>query len=268
MQDLSWLGLKWDGEAQTQSSRLGLYARAISDFTTKGLAYPCFCTRKELRELASAPHMAMPHMNKPDGGVGGLGAPYPGTCSALTAAEHAKFEAQGRRASIRLRYPARDMEIMDLALGRCAFKSEDSGGDFALRRSDGVFAYQLAVSVDDADMSITQVVRGRDILASTPRQIYLLELLGGTIPEYAHVPLILDSEGERLAKRHNSLRLATLREKGVSPEAILGWLAHLAGLQDTAKPAKASEFLSTFSFSRLPKENIILCGENLPAFIL
>ena len=262
MRDLDWLGLDWDGEVYAQSARLDLYARAVAEFTAKGLGYPCYCTRKELRELASAPHLGVGN-----DGVGDLGATYPGTCRDLTEEERAGLEKQGRRACIRLRYPARDMEIMDLALGRCVFKGENSGGDFALRRSDGVFAYQLAVSVDDAAMGVTQVVRGRDILASTPRQVYLLGLLGGAIPEYAHVPLILDAEGERLAKRHNSLRLATLRERGVPPEAIIGWLASLAGLQDKAMPARASEFLSAFSFSRLPKENIILNGENLPAFI-
>ena len=260
--DLQWLGLNWDGEVYAQSARLGMYEQAIADFDARGLIYPCYCTRKELRELASAPHMAAN-----DGGVGDLGAPYPGACRNLTLKERAEFEAQGRKPCLRLRYPEQDVKITDLILGECIFKGSESGGDFALRRSDGVFAYQLAVSVDDAAMGITQVVRGRDILASTPRQIYLLQLLDGAIPEYAHVPLILDHEGERLAKRHDSLRLATLRERGVAAEAVIGWLARLAGLQDNAKAAKASDFLSSFSFSRLPKENILLNGENSPTFI-
>ena len=136
-----------------------------------------------------------------------------------------------------------------------------------MRRSDGVFAYQLAVCVDDAAMGITQVVRGCDILASTPRQIYLLGLLDGGIPQYAHVPLLLDQQGERLAKRHNSLRLETLRANGVAPEQIIGWLAWLAGLQDNIRPARPSEFLAGFAFSSLPRENILLDGEILPAFI-
>ncbi len=262
MRDLQWLGLNWDGESYVQSARLGVYEQTIAAFAAQGLVYPCYCTRKELRELASAPHMAAN-----DGGAGDLGAPYPGACRNLTAKERAEFEAQGRKPCIRLRYPEQNLEINDLVLGNCVFNGRESGGDFALRRSDGVFAYQLAVSVDDAAMGVTQVVRGKDILASTPRQIYLLQLLGGAIPEYAHVPLILDQEGERLAKRHNSLRLTTLRENGVAADAVIGWLAHLAGLQDNAKAAKASEFLSAFSFSRLPKENIFLRGENLPAFI-
>ena len=265
MEDMRWLGLNWDGEVYTQSQRLDLYERAIAGFEARGLVYPCYCTRKELRELASAPHMAPP--GGQGGGAGDLGAPYSGACRNLSLEDRARLETQGRRPCLRLGYPARDVRIVDLVLGECRFRGEDSGGDFALRRSDGVFAYQLAVSVDDAAMGINQVVRGCDILASTPRQMYLLELLGGAVPEYAHVPLLLDNEGERLAKRHNSLRLATLRQNGVAPERIIGWLAWLAGLQDSARPAKPSEFLSGLDFSRLPKENIILDGETLPPFI-
>ena len=265
MEDLRWLGLDWDGEVYVQSQRLDLYARAIAGLEAKGLVYPCYCTRKELRELASAPHMALSVGQ--GGGVGDLGAPYSGACRNLTLADRARLEAQGRRPCLRLEHPAQDMHIVDLVQGECGFKGEESGGDFALRRSDGVFAYQLAVSVDDAAMGVNQVVRGCDILASTPRQIYLLGLLGGDVPEYAHVPLLLDAEGERLAKRHNSLRLTTLRESGVAPEQVIGWLAWLAGLQDIARPAKPSEFLSAFDFSRLPKENIILGRETLPDFI-
>ena len=262
MEDLQWLGLDWDGEVYVQSRRLNLYERAIAEFKAKGLVYPCYCTRKELRELASAPHL--PSAGGQGEGIGDLGAPYSGACRNLSAAERVALEARGRKPCLRLEYLARDIRINDLALGVCEFKGDISGGDFALRRSDGVFAYQLAVSVDDADMGITQVVRGCDILASTPRQLYLLELLGSPAPEYAHVPLLLDHEGERLAKRHNSLRLATLRQNRVSPERIIGWLAWLAGLQDSARPARPSEFLTGFTFSRLPKNNILLQGEILP----
>ena len=265
MEDLQWLGLDWDGEAYAQSQRLNLYERAIAGFEARGLVYPCYCTRKELRELASAPHLASP--GNGEGGAGDLGAPYSGACRNLSQTDRARLEAQGRKPCLRLEYPARNVSIVDLVQGKCEFKGEKSGGDFALRRSDGVFAYQLAVSVDDAAMGVNQVVRGCDILASTPRQIYLLDLLGGGVPEYAHVPLLLDHEGERLAKRHNSLRLAALRENGIAPERIIGWLAWLAGLQDSARPAKPLEFLPNFDFSRLPRENIILNGEVLPAFI-
>ena len=263
-EDLQWLGLGWDGEVYTQSRRLNLYEQAIAGFQAKGLIYPCYCTRKELRELASAPHI--PSALGQSEGVGDLGAPYSGACRNLSAAQRAELEAQGRKPCLRLVYPQQNVHFNDLVLGWREFKGCASGGDFALRRSDGVFAYQLAVSVDDADMGITQVVRGGDILASTPRQLYLLELLGGSAPEYAHLPLILDHEGERLAKRHNSLCLATLRQNRVAPEQIIGWLAWLAGLQDSPRPAKPTEFLAGFVFSRVPKENILLQGESLPDF--
>ncbi len=272
MRDLHWLGLDWDGEAIFQSHRLAAYERAIAEFTAKDLVYPCYCTRKELRELASAPHMAsLGAQQRAQGGgvngVGDLGAPYSGVCRTLSQADRARLEAQGRRPCLRLLYPPLDAGITDLVQGEYIFKDGDSGGDFALRRSDGVFAYQLAVCVDDAAMGINQVVRGCDILASTPRQMYLLGILGGDIPQYAHVSLLLDHQGERLAKRHNSLRLETLRANGVAPEQIIGWLAWLAGLQDSARPARPSEFLAGFAFNRLPRENILLDGEILPAFI-
>ena len=169
MEDLQWLGLDWDGDTYVQSRRLHLYEQAIAELKAKGLVYPCYCTRKELRELASAPHL--PSAGGQGEGVGDVGAPYPGACRNLSATERAALETQGRKSCLRLEYLARDVRINDLALGECEFKSSDSGGDFALRRSDGVFAYQLAVSVDDANMGITQVVRGGDILASTPRQL-------------------------------------------------------------------------------------------------
>ena len=267
MQDLAWLGLDWDDEVYTQSQRLDLYEQALAGLAAQGLVYPCYCTRKELRDLASAPHLNSPAGEAARNGVGDLGAPYSGACRNLTETKRAELESQGRKPCLRLHYPARDVVFTDLVLGDCVFKGEDSGGDFALRRSDGVWAYQLAVSVDDVALGITQVVRGCDILASTPRQLYLLDLLGGKTPEYAHVPLLLDREGERLAKRHNSLRLATLRENGILADQVIGWLAWLAGLHDSPRPAKPLEFLANFSFNSIPTENILLCGETFPRFI-
>jgi glutamyl-tRNA synthetase len=134
----------------------------------------------------------------------------------------------------------------------------ECGGDFALRRSDGVFAYQLAVVVDDLDQGVTSVVRGRDLLVSTPRQLYLYELLGGRAPAYAHVPLLLDHRGERLAKRHSGLSLAALREAGAGPEDIFGFLARLAGFHDRPGPLAAGELMAGFSWDRLRPEDIKL----------
>jgi glutamyl-tRNA synthetase len=145
-----------------------------------------------------------------------------------------------------------------LAAGPQGLTLAECGGDFALRRSDGVFAYQLAVVVDDLDQGVTSVVRGRDLLVSVPRQLYLLELLGGRAPAYAHVPLILDHRGERLAKRHAGLSLSALREAGVRPESIFGFLARLAGLSDRPGPLAAGELTPGFAWDRLRPEDLRL----------
>lgn len=230
--DLAWLGLDWDGPVFHQSERGEHYEAALSRLDAQGLVYPCYCTRKELRELAGAPHGA-------HDGLGDAGAAYPGTCRHLSPEEREERESQGRRASLRLLCPDGESGregFTDLVLGPCSFTLADCGGDFALRRSDGVWSYQLAVVTDDIAMGVTQIVRGEDILLSTPRQLLLWKLLGGTAPAFAHIPLLHDSEGERLAKRHKSLSLAQLREAGKSPEAVVGWLAALAGLSEAAAP--------------------------------
>ena len=164
--DLDWLGLDWDAEQTPQSRRTEAYRAEFDKLAALGLVYPCYCTRKELRQLAGAPH------------VDDVGAPYPGTCRHLGQEERRLREAQGRRACLRLRCPEGCFHFRDGLLGEQSFTLEDCGGDFALRRSDGVVAYQLAVALDDALMGITQVVRGRDILTSTPRQLALLRLTG------------------------------------------------------------------------------------------
>ncbi|MBQ4615316.1 MAG: tRNA glutamyl-Q(34) synthetase GluQRS [Mailhella sp.] len=229
--DLAWLGLDWDGPVCRQSDLGARYEAALAQLDGRGLVYPCYCTRKELRELAGAPHGA-------HDGLGDAGAAYPGTCRRLTPEERASREAEGRRASLRLLCPdgeAGRESFSDLILGPQSFTLTDCGGDFALRRSDGVWAYQLAVVADDIAMGVTQIVRGEDILLSTPRQLMLWRLFGGTAPDFAHIPLLHDAEGERLAKRHKSLSLAQLREAGARPEAIVGWLSSLAGLAPSAE---------------------------------
>jgi len=248
--DLHWLGLDWD-EGPDCSGRNAPYRQSLCDqfyhsallqLEHRGLVYPCFCTRKELRLMAGAPHGAAD-------GLGDAGAAYPGTCRHLSETERAERLAQGRHASLRLLCPDGESgreHFVDRVLGPQSFTLSDCGGDFALRRSDGVWAYQLAVVTDDIRMGVTQIVRGEDILMSTPRQIRLYRLLGGTIPEFAHIPLLHDALGERLAKRHKSLSLTELRSRGCRPEAIVGWLAHLAGLteNDTAlSPAALAERL-------------------------
>lgn len=248
LQDLRWLGLDWDQGPDVggplgpyeQSRRASAYAHALARLEAAGLTYPCFCTRKELRLLAAAPH------------VDDAGAPYPGTCRQLSAMQREALFRSGRKAAVRLRCPDASVAFEDALLGPQSFRLAECGGDFALRRSDGVVAYQLAVAVDDALMGVNQVVRGRDILPSTPRQIALLRLLGHDAPAYAHIPLLLDGEGQRLAKRHQSLALRALRERGASARRIVGLLSRLAGLNPRGLPVSPAELLPDFSLERLP----------------
>lgn len=263
MEDLAWLGLSWDEGPDAggpcgpyiQSERLDLYAALIDQLTARGLIYPCYCTRKELRLLASAPH------------VGDEGAPYPGTCRSLDASTQEALEQAGRRASLRLNTDAAAnllaslrlategasfrLAFTDAVLGPRRFSLDDCGGDFAVRRSDGVVAYQLAVAADDAAMGITEVVRGDDLLLSTPRQLLLFELMDRKPPSYAHVPLVHDDAGERLAKRHRSLELAALRGEGIPAGAVIGYLGYLAGCLDKAQRACPDDLLPSFSLAAL-----------------
>lgn len=261
IEDLRWLGLDWDEGPDTggpcgpytQSRRFDRYAALLEDFDRRGLLYPCYCTRKELRMLASAPH------------VGDEGAPYPGLCRKLSADERRRLENKDREAALRLNTDTALAGLGntqgvicfdDLVLGRQAFRLADCGGDFALRRSDGVFAYQLAVAADDADMGVSRVVRGEDLLLSTPRQILLFQLMGQTPPRYAHIPLLHDHAGERLAKRHQSLALAALREAGVKPEAVSGYLGFLAGCLDRQERAAPHELLANFKLASLAPKSL------------
>lgn len=253
-EDLRWLGLDWDEGPDvggpyapyTQGERLESYAAAVRTLVGQGAVYPCYCTRKELRQAAE-------RAVRRNAGRG-----YPGFCRNLTAQERSKREVGGRNPALRCVLPERESVFEDACLGTVRLHTRDLGGDFPVRRSDGVFAYQLAVVADDMAMNITQVVRGEDILDSTPRQLRLYELLGATPPEYAHVPLLVDTDGKKLSKRHQSLELAALRERGVSPHAVTGWLAHACGLRDTARPLRPGELLPGFSFRSLCRGPIVV----------
>lgn len=255
MRDLDWLGLDWDegppGALYTQSTRLERYAEVLGTFMRDGLAYPCYCTRKELKSMASAPHAE------------DMGPVYPGTCLGLTDAERRLREREGRRACLRL-HGGEDTRFTDLARGPAHFGWAECGGDFPLRRSDGVISYQLAAAVDDADQRITLVVRGRDILPSTPRQMLILRLMKAPLPRYAHVPLLLDHEGERLAKRHQALTLKSLREAGIRPEAVTGYLACRAGLLPRPGSLSPLQLVPFFSWDRLPRHDVRLEPDMLP----
>ncbi len=238
--DLRALGLDWDGDVVRQSERLPLYEDALRRLDDGDRLYPCFCTRAEIREAASAPHGDLPE-----------GA-YPGTCRELSAAERHARERAGRPAALRVRAQAARIEFDDRLLGRQAGIVDD----FVVRRADGVPAYQLAVVVDDAAQGIGEVVRGADLADSTPRQILLARWLALPVPAYAHVPLVLASDGRRLAKRDGS---ATLAGRDGPTAATLALLAHSLGLavgrDQVAAPA---ELVPEFDPARLPREPVIL----------
>lgn len=241
MRDLEWLGLTWDNEPVYQSERTAVYAEAFHDLEERGLIYPCYCTRAE-RLAASAPHRS-------DGQT-----IYDGRCSRLTEAEREAL-SQTRRPAWRVKVGQESITFCDLLYGEYKEDLKTDCGDFILRRSDGVYAYQLAVVVDDAAMGVTQVVRGSDLLSSTPRQIYLQRLLGLPEPEYGHVPLLLAADGRRLAKRDRDQELGELQSRYTAPE-LLGRLAHLAGLIPEPAPITAQELVPLFSWEKLPREDL------------
>ena len=243
MRDLEWLGLDWDNEPVYQSRRTPAYEAAFRQLEEKRLVYPCFCTRAE-RMAASAPHRS-------DGQ-----AVYDGRCRRLTA-EQREDLARQRNPAWRLAVPDRAGSFRDLLQGMYEENLLRDCGDFILRRSDGVYAYQLAVVVDDAWMGVTQVVRGSDLLSSTPRQRYLLELLGCPAPEYGHVPLLLAPDGRRLAKRDRDQELGALQQRFTARE-LVGRLAHLAGLIPEAAPVSPEELVPLFAWYKLPRRYIAM----------
>ena len=244
--DLRWLGLDWDasGPEYAQSARGAYYLDALERLERRGLIYPCFCSRAELH-AASAPHAS-------DGRT-----VYSGACRALSAQEICE-RAKKRTPALRLRVPDREIAFTDGLLGPYSQNLARDCGDFILRRSDGVFAYQLAVVTDDARMGVTQVVRGRDLLESTPRQLYLYELLGFPPPEFYHIPLLLAPDGRRLAKRERHLDFGALRKRCPRPEALVGYLASLAGLLPHPEPISAAELIPLFGWDRIRREDIQL----------
>ena len=249
-EDLRFLGLTWDeggtggGETYFQSSRDDYYEELLNQLKKQGLIYPCFCTRAELH-AASAPHAS-------DGDP-----IYSGKCRNLSPEEVDRLK-KSRSPALRLKVPPEIFSFVDGHFGEIRQHLERDCGDFILRRSDGVFAYQLAVVADDAAMGVTQVVRGRDLLSSTPRQIYLYRLLGFPVPEFVHTPLLLAPDGRRLSKRDRDVSLDALRERGFSGEDVVGRLAFLAGLLDAPRPVSPEELLPLFDWKKVPKEDILL----------
>lgn len=242
LDDLLWLGLPWDEGPFYQSQRSAFYEDCLQKLAAQGLLYPCFCSRAELH-AASAPHQS-------DGNY-----VYSGHCRALTPAEAA---AMGRAGAVRVRVPHETIRFTDGSQGEYSQNLAEECGDFILRRSDGVFAYQLAAPADDGAMGITEVVRGRDLLSSAPRQIWLMQTLGYAPPRFCHLPMLLAADGRRLSKRDQDLDLSALRAAGRRPEEIVGLLAHLCGLLPQPQPATPAELISLFRWNKITKKDIYL----------
>ena len=243
--DLQTLGLEWDEPVVRQSGRMELYEEAIVHLDEEGILYPCYCTRAEIRAAVSAPH--------------GIHAAdqYPGTCRRLTKAERADREAAGRPPALRVRSEERRLVFEDRLLGH----QEERVDDFVVRRNDGTPAYQLTVVVDDADQGIGEVVRGADLLDSTPRQLLLAQWLGLEAPGYAHVPLVLGPDDQRLAKRHGAVTLADRSVLGEGPREVLGWMAFSLGLAEPGETPSPQELLTRFDPGKLPTEPTVWSRE-------
>lgn len=235
--DFEALGLTWDEGPYFQHGRTEAYRAAFDELAARGLVYPCFCTRADLH-AASAPHRG----EKPV---------YPGTCRGLSAAERAS-RALERTPAQRLRVSHEEVAFTDQVQGPYAQNLAQDCGDFLVRRSDGAFAYQLAVVVDDAEQGVSSVVRGVDLLCSTPQQIHLQSLLGLPHPDYAHVPLLVAERDRRLSKRDRDAALDALLARFKTPAAVIGHIAGLTGLAPTCDPATPEELLATFDLAALP----------------
>ena len=243
IRDLQFLGLEWDGGILFQSRRTPVYEAVLHRLIQTGNTYPCFCTRARLRSML-APNL------------GDTQVVYPGFCRNLTETEREKL-AMIRTPSIRLRVPDTVISLEDRLQGPFSENLLHACGDFVLRRSDGLFSYQLAVVVDDAESGVTEVVRGRDILSATPRQIYLARLLGYPPLHYVHIPLLMDPGGRRLSKHEHDMSLDGFRER-YSREEILGILGCAARLLDRPEPVSLDDLIRVFSWDRIPPDMLTL----------
>lgn len=238
LHDLAALGMVADGPVVRQSERFALHLAAVDELRARDLVYPCFCTRREIREATVAPHGDP----LPDGA-------YPGTCRELTDAARRAFEREGRRPALRLRAAGERVRVVDRVVG----SFDGMVDDVVLVRNDGVPAYNLAVVVDDHLQGVTEVVRADDLVPSTPRQVHLQRLLGYPTPVYAHVPLVMGIDGQRLAKRHGACTMAQLRDAGVSPARVLAALGASLGLCAADDSVTVHELAARFSFDRVPR---------------
>ncbi len=248
--DLRWLGLDWDlgwqegTDEYCQSRRTDFYAETFGKLEAEGLVYPCYCSRKELL-AASAPHAS-------DGAR-----VYSGRCRHLSAQEKAALEQSGRKPAWRIAVPEEEIRFVDGNFGPQSEVLRRDCGDFILRRSDGVYAYQLAVTADDGAMGVNRVVRGWDLLSSTPRQIWLMEKLGYEPPAYCHVPLLCSPDGRRLSKRDRDLDMGVLRRQ-TTPEKLTGFLAYTAGLMDRPEAVKPYDLVKEFSWDKVGRADRVV----------
>lgn len=248
--DLDWLGLDWDegpdrggpSAPYVQSRREPTYQGALDRLKQAGLVYPCTCTRADIARAASAPHA------EDEGPV------YPGTCSGRTVADAHALERAGRPFAWRFRVPPGPVGWLDLFQGRRALDPARLGGDFVVGRSPAATSYQLAVVADDAAMGVTEVIRGDDLVPSTPRQILLYRALGRDAPRFGHVPLAIGPDGRRLAKRDGSIKLATLRDAGADPRRLVGWIARSCGWSTAVEPSSPRDWIDRFDPHAIPKE--------------
>jgi glutamyl-tRNA synthetase len=252
IRDLRWLGLDWDEGPDVggphapyiQSEREDRYEAALQHLIRQGRIYPCFCSRADIQSMARAPH-----------GLASEGPFYDGRCRKLTA-EQRQARAAVKTPSLRFIVPDEGtVSFTDGVFGPQQFPA-NYGGDFVVKRADHMYAYQLAVVVDDEAMGITDVLRGADLLDSTPRQLHLYAALGHEPPAFAHVPLVLGPDGRRLSKSHGDIAISSLREAGVRPETIVGWLAYLSGLIDQPEAVRPGELLHGFHLQRIPREPV------------
>ena len=256
LDELRWLGLDWDEGPDLggphgpyrQSERGALHAEALDRLRGAGLSYPCFCSRAEISQASQAPHPS------------DEGPRYPGTCRDLSRAEQAARGAR-RPPAWRFRVPDGPVSFLDRFHGECTFDVAASVGDFVVARADGVPAYQLAVAVDDAAMEVTDVLRGDDLLPSTARQLLIYRALGLSVPAFAHVPLVVGADGERLAKRHGALSVGELRARGLEPPAVVGLLAAASGLAPPGARVMPADLVAGFRLEAVPREPARVDGE-------
>lgn len=242
LEDLRRLGIDWDGDPVRQSSRLGRYHAVLATLLAGDLAYPCFCTRAEVLAAATAPHGR------------GVEAPYPGTCAQLAPSAARARVAAGDPHCLRARAGGVTIEFDDLLLGRV----EEQVDDFVVRRRDGVPAYNLASPIDEADLSVDEVVRGADLAPTTPRQLWVAQVAGLPVPRFAHLPLVLGPDRSRLAKRHGAAGLAHFDSMGIGPERVRAMLARSLGVAfDEEAPAPA-DLVARFDRARLPAGDVVI----------